>query len=612
MKYFISLIALLLIIGCSDTEPTLDSSCKGITCSDHGKCIEKGGTPTCECDAEYLSIGNECVFNCSSITNAITNFYNNGCDCEAGYIEVLTTEGVLTECKISQNVNCEDGYIFNNGRCEFDCSAEKYSHVNESNNGCICNTGYVNIHEHCVIDCGYVANSHPNTTNDSCDCDEGYVKDNEVCILQCNTTGNMHADGWVCVCNEDYYISNEPNICLNPCEDVECIDNSICEGQSFNTFYCGCNPERSFKAYTNKRITTNEDHDFEPVIHFNGTQYAIVWQKLSNEDGKYNIFMTILNKNKEVTVAPFMVNDISANDKMNPSIAWNGTEYAIVWVDNRNNLDDTEDNINTNLYLKRINASGIKVASDIQVTNDLDDSSLPRIVWNEEHSIYTIFWIQYNRGIAQTLNMKSYSPDGTPINEIPFSVEDTELIINKFDVTIGKNNEYAVVYNIDEHGSKVYFTDISKDGVISVPARKITYENSAAYNPKISYNDEKYNIVWLDVRNGGRTPYFTKLNESGEKINFEYQVSYSNSYSDNYGFIWTGYEYLIYLSAGAEVYTSRLNNMGYATFADMRLTYTASKAQFPSMVFADGVYGLVWSDIRDGNWELYFDTVGCY
>jgi len=169
--------------GLSCIEDGTTGPCYEIDCSAHGTCVDVGGTPECRCDAGYHAEGLTCVENsvdpclgitCSGHGQCIDNNGSPECQCDSGYhAEGLTcVENSVDPC---QGITCSG-----HGQCT-------------DNNGapvCLCDDGYHTEGLNCVADAdpcqGVTCSGHGQCVNNNgvaeCDCDQGYEADGLTCV----------------------------------------------------------------------------------------------------------------------------------------------------------------------------------------------------------------------------------------------------------------------------------------------------------------------------------------------------------------------------------------------------------------------------------------------
>ena len=158
-----------------------------------------------------------------------------------------------------------------------------------------------------------------------------------------------------------------------------------------------------------------------------------------------------------------------------PFILWTGSEYFIFWQEGiyHEQLSESEREI----YAARLNASGIKIGSDIQITNTQGDHYVvnPVIAGSE----IGVFWSDYRSLNGYDIYMTKLNFSGVKI------VSDTLLVDSPssgwawIPGPVWTGSQYAVAWmdNRDEPNNEIYFGVFSSSGVpISSPVR-ITRNN---------------------------------------------------------------------------------------------------------------------------------------
>ena len=117
------------------------------------------------------------------------------------------------------------------------------------------------------------------------------------------------------------------------------------------------------------RITNATDDSWEPVLVWNGTEYAIAWYDFRTSS---QIFFTRVD-----SLGAEIGDDIAVTSDtgwaQTPSMVWNGTRYGLSWEDYRNG--------NPEIYFARLNSSGNQTGPDVRVTDDPNFSWISRLVW---------------------------------------------------------------------------------------------------------------------------------------------------------------------------------------------------------------------------------------
>ncbi len=119
------------------------------------------------------------------------------------------------------------------------------------------------------------------------------------------------------------------------------------------------------------QVTTDGARQMAPILKWTGTDFGVVWT--DTRFTQREIYFRRLDGNGQPVGAELRVSNDGA-DSAWPDLAWNGTDWATVWHDTRDG--------NAEVYLAKISAAGVKVGSDMRLTNANGFSGYPSIDWN--------------------------------------------------------------------------------------------------------------------------------------------------------------------------------------------------------------------------------------
>jgi predicted RecA/RadA family phage recombinase len=193
-----------------------------------------------------------------------------------------------------------------------------------------------------------------------------------------------------------------------------------------------------------------------------------------------------------------ITNDASISSA--PSLVWTGSEFGVAWYDDRDG--DYE------IYFTRISADGVKLGSDIRVTNDASTSSVPSLVWTG--SEYGVAWYDGRDG-------------------------DTEI----------------------------YFTRISAAGAKLGSDVRITNAAGDSGDPGLVWIGSEYGVAWMDNRDGSREIYFARISAAGAKLGSDVRITNAAGDSWSHSLVWSGGEYGVAWEdnrdGNAEIYFARID-----------------------------------------------------
>ncbi|MBW2261294.1 MAG: hypothetical protein JRG91_04905 [Deltaproteobacteria bacterium] len=134
-----------------------------------------------------------------------------------------------------------------------------------------------------------------------------------------------------------------------------------------------------------ERNITADDGQYSAIVSlaWTGSEFGFAWQ--DRRHGDYEIYFdratptgTIIGSEVRISTA--------AETSVNPHVAWTGTEFGVLWDDNRLIID-------TEVYFMRISATGTPLTGEFRVTNASQWSKQPLTAWTG--SVHGLTWKDY-------------------------------------------------------------------------------------------------------------------------------------------------------------------------------------------------------------------------
>jgi len=128
-----------------------------------------------------------------------------------------------------------------------------------------------------------------------------------------------------------------------------------------------------------------------PKMVWTGTAYGLVWNASvsGGQEVRFSRFTSTGSPIGGVTVVESLA---EMGDPTYPDLVWNGSIFSLVWTGNTTG--------NYEIYLGKVNESGAVIGAAAQLTNTVDLSRHPTLVWNGVE--YGLFWQEvsstYERG----------------------------------------------------------------------------------------------------------------------------------------------------------------------------------------------------------------------
>jgi hypothetical protein len=160
-------------------------------------------------------------------------------------------------------------------------------------------------------------------------------------------------------------------------------------------------------------------------------------------------------------------------------------------------------------------------------------------------------------------------------------------------------------------GDEIRFQRVTSNGLpLGVPTT-LGMAPGLAMLPKVVWTGSGYGVAWLDDREGTRAVYFARLNQDGVQLGSDLRLG--SAYSTlpvalawgggRFGVVWSDLR-----SDNIELYAGIVDgNSGTIVSSDIRLTNALSDSDEPSLVWGEGTFALTWEDNRSlTHTQLYF------
>jgi hypothetical protein len=276
--------------------------------------------------------------------------------------------------------------------------------------------------------------------------------------------------------------------------------------------------------------------EFDPGLAWNGSEFLVVWEdrrKMSTRGSE------IYGRRLSATGVPagpdFRVSGLGATgDEYTPAVAWNGTEYLVVWQDGRHIYTRGQD-----LYGRRVSAAGIPIGGDFRISGPgatLSEED-PALAWSG--SGYLVVWADYRNLATRGGDVfgQLLAADG--------SLQGSNFRISGF-AAIGTDREPAVAWSgwasaflvawddgrlTATRGSDIYARRVSAAGApigaefrVSGPGAVGNELQTAA----VASNGPEWLVAWTDERDfatRGRDIYGQRVSSDGSRIGSNFRIN---------------------------------------------------------------------------------------
>jgi len=236
------------------------------------------------------------------------------------------------------------------------------------------------------------------------------------------------------------------------------------------------------------------------ALAFDGANYLVVWNDFRNSPGPdtnidiYGTFVTSAGIVSDTIGFPVST---ANNRQQNPSIAFDGTNYLVVWRDERNDTTD--------IYGTRVTPSGIVLDTNgIPISTATGHQQDPAVIFGGGY--YLVAWQDWrNQATLYDIYGARVTPSGTVMDTAGFPI--ISIDYTQWSVALSFDGTNYVATWEDERlspGSDIYCSRISQSGqVLDSGGIAVSVRDQWQSNPSVAFCYPYYCIVWDDETGGG-------------------------------------------------------------------------------------------------------------
>lgn len=284
------------------------------------------------------------------------------------------------------------------------------------------------------------------------------------------------------------------------------------------------------------RVSSASERAENPALAWTGAEYGVLWTDWRNGTGNADLYFrhlsasgTPLGIDVRVTTAPF--------SQGASSLVWNGSAYAAAWTDWRFGGSTPE------VYFVRLDRSGNRIGSEVRVTNDPAFSGGQSLIWTGHD--YGVVWIDARTGQPEVYFTR-LDATGTKI-ATDMQVTDTPHFVEYVAVT-WNGAGYGIIWttrDVITRDYHVFFIQLDSLGNTIGANLRLTSLPGTYYGPAVTWTGHEYAVSWR--RNPSHPDddygvYFARVDAAGNPIGSELRVTDGFSYSDEPSLLWNGLE----------------------------------------------------------------------
>jgi hypothetical protein len=303
---------------------------------------------------------------------------------------------------------------------------------------------------------------------------------------------------------------------------------------------------------------------------------------------------------------------LAAFDQYSSSVAFDGTNYLVVWEDARNGLG-------YDIYGARVTTAGtILDPSAIAISTAVNSQSSPAVAFDGTN--YLVVWDDGRRGSVTDIYGARVTQAGVVLDPLGGFAIDTSHYNQDSAAVAFDGANYLVVWNrgLSGSGTVIYGARVTPAGMVLDPSGIAISSAGHSHSPSVAFGDSNYLVVWtdstistyVDIYSARVTPAGVVRDPTGIRITSaansqQYPaVSYDGT---NFLAVWQDNRASLYYS---DIYGTRVTEDRGLVLdtAGIRVCSAPYNQEHPAVVF-DGTDNLVaWEDSRATSY--YYNIYG--
>lgn len=280
------------------------------------------------------------------------------------------------------------------------------------------------------------------------------------------------------------------------------------------------------------------------------------------------------------------------------SLAASGSEVHLIWMDDRDG--------NFEIYYKRSTDGGLSWGSDTRLTNDTAHTQFPSI--SVSGPILNVIWQDSRDGNTEIYYKRS--PDGG----VSWGT-DTRLTNDTAGSIFASVSASGSIVNVTweeyrDGNPEIYYKRSADGGQSWGSDTRLTFNALISFSSSVWASGSEVHVVWYDNRDGNSEIYYKRSPDGG--ISWGTDTRLTNSFGGSFHPCVTVSGSNVHVTwwderdGDTEVYYKISTDAGLSWGTDTRLTFSLDDSEHPSVAVAGQVVHVLWQDVRDGNWEIYY------
>ena len=279
-------------------------------------------------------------------------------------------------------------------------------------------------------------------------------------------------------------------------------------------------------------------------------------------------------------------------------IASSGDSVHVVWHDNRDG--------NYEIYYKRSTDGGSSWGADTRLTNNSFYSGYSSV--SVSGQVVHVIWLDDRDGNTEIYYKRSIN--GGSSWEADTRLTNSSLLSEYPSVSVSGQTAHVVWVDSRDGNSEIYYKRSTDGGSSWGADTRLTNNSSLSEDPCVSVSGQVIHIVFYDNRDGNYEIYYKRSTDGGSSWGADMRLTNNALISGRPSVSISGqFVHVLWhdnRDGNYEIYNKRSTDGGLSWEADTRLTNNSSLSEYPAVSVSGQVVHAVWNDSRDGNPELYY------
>jgi len=342
-----------------------------------------------------------------------------------------------------------------------------------------------------------------------------------------------------------------------------------------------------------------------PAVAFDDTSYLVVWRNYRNDIQKYDIYGQRVDTLGTLVGDQFAIAATPDKYENHPAIVWNGQKYLVTYSDDNYNPPGV------NIDGRFVSASGTVVGDTFGISDcTTQDELYSAVAWDGTN--YLVVWKDYrNGGSVWTADIYGQIVD-TSGNRVGsnFPISTADYRQTRPAVAFDGTN-YLVVWEDYRHtgtgsdSADIYGQRVSPLGTLVGTDVGTNFAISRALcnqaEPDIAFDGTNYLVVWMDFRNSSSDfdIYGQLIDTSGTPIDTNFAISTANGAQIEPAIVWDGMNYFVVWSdrrsaTNGNIYGQKVNIAGNLIGDNCAISTSFNGQFYPDVAFDGNKYLVVW------------------